>query len=85
MQNTPTELPARPLVPLPLVRVAAGRSWSQVYHDADMGRLGPVTRIGSRLYVRHNSALAYLARVRPDDGAAALEQLLRPAAIGRAR
>ena len=85
MKKSPTELPAPSLVPLPLVRAAAGRSWSQVYHDADMGRLGPVTRIGSRLYLDHDSALAYLARVRPDDGPAALEDLLRPATIGRAR
>lgn len=73
-----------PLVPLPLVRAASGRSWNQIYSAADRGLLGPVTRLGSRLYAQHDAALAYLERVRPAEGIATLARLLGNATVGRA-
>jgi hypothetical protein len=65
------------LIPLPLVRTAVGRSWNQIYRDAERGRLGIVSRIGARLYVAPESALAY-AQLHYEAGGAALAHLLRP-------
>ena len=67
------------LIPLPLVKDAARyETWSKLYYDAQYGHLGRVSRLGSRKYVEYASARAYLERVRPGDGPAALDRLLQP-------
>ena len=67
------------LIPLPLVKEAAGyETWSRLYYDAQYGRLGVVSRMGTRKYVEYSAARAYLERVRPGEGPAALDQLLQP-------
>ena len=73
------------LVPLPVVRTAARRSWNQIYRDAERGQLGPITRIGSRLYVAHALALEYVKAADPDTGLATLDRLLQPQVVYEAR
>jgi hypothetical protein len=66
------------VIPLPVVRTAARRSWNQIYRDAERGCLGPVSRIGSRLYVRSSLAREYVKATEPQNGLATLERLLQP-------
>lgn len=67
-----------PVIPLPVVRTAARRSWNQIYRDAERGYLGPISRIGSRLYVQRSLAQEYVTAAEPLNGPAALERLLQP-------
>jgi len=73
------------LVPLPVVRTAARRSWNQIYRDAERGQLGPITRIGSRLYVVHTLALEYVQAADPQVGPANLDRLLQPEVVHESR
>ena len=66
------------VIPLPVVRTAARRSWNQIYRDAERGHLGPISRIGSRLYVRVPWHSEYVRAVDPQSGLATLERLLQP-------
>jgi hypothetical protein len=71
-----------PLVPLPLVREAAGFiAFSRLYYDASRGRLGPIHRLGTRKYVTYSGARAYLEKFWPSVDAATLDKLLQPTIV----
>lgn len=70
------------LVPLPLVREAAGFiPFSRIYYDASRGRLGPIHRLGTRKYVTYAAARAYLETFWPSADAAGLDKLLQPTIV----
>ena len=67
------------LVPLPLIREAAGFiAFSRLYYDASRGRLGAIHRLGTRKYATYAAARAYLEKFWPNAGAAGLDKLLHP-------
>jgi hypothetical protein len=74
-----------PVIPLPVVRTAVRCSWNQIYRDADRGHLGPITRIGSRLYVRRSLAQEYVREADPQSGPLELERLLQPQDVHEVR
>ena len=70
------------LVPLPLVREAAGFiPFSRIYYDASRGRLGPIHRLSTRQYVTYPAARAYLEKFWPNVDPAGLDKLLQPTIV----